>query len=1303
MFYGTGKDDYILSDYFTFEEIRDNRFLRQPELDAVNGVLSYRLTFDPKHVEFYDENGNHLGDAQGNQFGCAIPKEAWGKTCYIKAIPDLDEVPGIIAFHTAKSEKFALPNLEFTKQPTLSDDYKSVTYELGFTPSKNAKIYLCTVQSNGSDMERADAQATYCNLPSAAGFSVYGKKCVIKVEDPQFGTIRSDEFDVPNVYTIHYDSYGTERNTTSLQFANLCDDQLVPVGEKAEDCNPGIVSGYVLECWCTDKERTQPYDLNTPVTGDFTLYAKWKEVTARISNVTINGTVGTELSGAYIDLWLDDVKFTDKADQGMVVLNLPMGVTKTSYELVSDNHMRIPITGTPKAAYDGLLEGYILPGATDVYGYVPIEKNENAKLHIVPENYTISQVNLINLPSQIYAGERIYAGENHAEAYAAQGFNIPEGSPYELVDVMWLCDNSGFAPTATFEEGKTYKVVYSVKKKDASYAFAPKDDLIGTINGQTVKVSVASANSDNPTVTLSMELTPVSEAASYTVQFLDSFDSTLPLAEAITVTRPTQTITLPSALSEEAIQALSWWKDVDAFSGWMIAGVKYAPGAEYEVISDAIATPLFENEYKKKITFVGRTGSLVRYTREKLYTLPDEYLEGCEPLPAGKKLAGWYSDSDGKIYYLHKDGQNFVQTINLAGHDEVKLYPVWMPNSDGYNSARRLDMYYPEARQPALLDGITILAPDMTHFTQATEYVLAYLAQETAPGMYGHYAEADPALYSRNVVQKAQSKLQEKGWYHNGEKFTGDFEVGEEYTLVLFLTSNEGAFENAQVPIFDLANEGFWTTFDGEFVEGSNNQIIRVEATFTAKQDWSTVPVIEQADIYMKYEGVGDDCSDKPEISYDATQFEVTDMYRWYEEIPDTAAYYYGADEFTEESTFFCGMSLVAKDGYKFPEINNDKELSKFLTMSMGPIEIPVRDENSEQSISYRLNGRHDGRRIDIEVDYRPGAAPQVTDEKVTISGMLFPTPGTTAGESIGNATLSNDSAYMLDLSETKWYDTETGEALGTNDKFLVNKSYFLKVRLNSKNGKKVIPAGGFEIRDDESFLDNSEFVIVQQLGFPEEGAMDLYAGVVPVNDFEVYTTYYDTSLEPVYGVTTFVLRFETLPASIGGSAGETLYNPTNLQLGCGTTLMMKAEVSIDGGNSWNPITKLKTGFVGLAPDTDYEIMIRRVGETDAFSTVAVRTLPISEEYLEEGKYPIAEDFFDEDRYFWQKKLNNVTITHESVDGAEPKVVYEASGSELTGLTNERMYVMLVCDNDDGTTSTLGTLVTKGTDGKFTY
>ena len=94
----------------------------------------------------------------------------------------------------------------------------------------------------------------------------------IGTNDPE--TKESNNVDVNLKYTVTFDLNG---GTTPKP-----EDQEVLAGEKATNPNyTGEKTGYTFEGWSTtdpDTETASPYDFNTPVNSDITLYAIWKPV-----------------------------------------------------------------------------------------------------------------------------------------------------------------------------------------------------------------------------------------------------------------------------------------------------------------------------------------------------------------------------------------------------------------------------------------------------------------------------------------------------------------------------------------------------------------------------------------------------------------------------------------------------------------------------------------------------------------------------------------------------------------------------------------------------------------------------------------------------------------------------------------------------------------------------------------------------------------------------------------------------------------------------------------------------------------
>ena len=72
----------------------------------------------------------------------------------------------------------------------------------------------------------------------------------------------------PVTYTVTFD----------LGDGTIYTEQTVEEGDTATKPQDPSKEGYTFEGWYLDEDCTIPYDFNTPVTGDITLYAKWTKV-----------------------------------------------------------------------------------------------------------------------------------------------------------------------------------------------------------------------------------------------------------------------------------------------------------------------------------------------------------------------------------------------------------------------------------------------------------------------------------------------------------------------------------------------------------------------------------------------------------------------------------------------------------------------------------------------------------------------------------------------------------------------------------------------------------------------------------------------------------------------------------------------------------------------------------------------------------------------------------------------------------------------------------------------------------------
>ncbi len=65
-------------------------------------------------------------------------------------------------------------------------------------------------------------------------------------------------------------------------------DQKVNAGEKATKPSDPTADGYTFEGWFAEEGLTTPFDFNTPITGNTTIYAKWTEIPAPVTEYTVS-------------------------------------------------------------------------------------------------------------------------------------------------------------------------------------------------------------------------------------------------------------------------------------------------------------------------------------------------------------------------------------------------------------------------------------------------------------------------------------------------------------------------------------------------------------------------------------------------------------------------------------------------------------------------------------------------------------------------------------------------------------------------------------------------------------------------------------------------------------------------------------------------------------------------------------------------------------------------------------------------------------------------------------------------------
>ena len=93
-------------------------------------------------------------------------------------------------------------------------------------------------------------------------------KCTVKFD---FNTVISHDIVLYGKWTaLNYVSFVSEGVDTITQ--------PVRINESVANIAPKDRAGYEFDGWFTDKKFTKPYDFATPVTSDFSLYAKWTKI-----------------------------------------------------------------------------------------------------------------------------------------------------------------------------------------------------------------------------------------------------------------------------------------------------------------------------------------------------------------------------------------------------------------------------------------------------------------------------------------------------------------------------------------------------------------------------------------------------------------------------------------------------------------------------------------------------------------------------------------------------------------------------------------------------------------------------------------------------------------------------------------------------------------------------------------------------------------------------------------------------------------------------------------------------------------
>lgn len=115
---------------------------------------------------------------------------------------------------------------------------------------------------------------------------------------------------VTETYTVTFDLNGKTGTAPSSQ--------KIEKGKSAIKPSDPSADGFTFVAWCTDKAGEKVYDFATPVTSDFTLYAKWVDAAVETFTVTfdLNGKEGTAPSPQKIEKGKTATKPADPKTDG---------------------------------------------------------------------------------------------------------------------------------------------------------------------------------------------------------------------------------------------------------------------------------------------------------------------------------------------------------------------------------------------------------------------------------------------------------------------------------------------------------------------------------------------------------------------------------------------------------------------------------------------------------------------------------------------------------------------------------------------------------------------------------------------------------------------------------------------------------------------------------------------------------------------------------------------------------------------------------------------------------------------------
>ena len=288
---------------------------------------------------------------------------------------------------------------------TLTAHWKVIKYTIvynGLRGTEHTNPTLYTIESD--EIELKDPTSA----PTGYTFDGWynGEDEVTTIPAGSYGNLTLTARWQANTYTVDFVlNGGTMKNT----------EQIVVAGGTVAFEEP-TRENYLFMGWFTDAACTQRYDFSTPVTGDLTLYAKWR--LSVISGTASDGTIVTITS----DDGFDDgttIRFTEVTDE--TTLSEAAGSLAENMTLARLFDIElIAADGTPVSIDKPLSVGISVQGLTDAVG-------RYAVVYVPDGGGTIEEI-------------ATHIGEDGRMYFFVEHFSF-----YAVVDVLDIAPTAGFA------------------------------------------------------------------------------------------------------------------------------------------------------------------------------------------------------------------------------------------------------------------------------------------------------------------------------------------------------------------------------------------------------------------------------------------------------------------------------------------------------------------------------------------------------------------------------------------------------------------------------------------------------------------------------------------------------------------------------------------------------------------------------------------------------------------------------------------------------------------------------------------